>query len=121
MTDDRYLLERGYKEYNPTRFDNNSIVARFQKRFDDDFGKKYFINVAKWSNDYVPENRRNEWWEPFSYEYEVQVEMHDGDALNLNFFSSWSIEQVENFMEEFFDKMKPNYYESWDEERGVRP
>ena len=39
MTDD-YLIERGYKKYEPTRFDNESVVARFQKRFDDDFVKK---------------------------------------------------------------------------------
>lgn len=121
MTDDKYLLMRGYKEYSPTQFDNESIVARFQKRFDDDFGKKYFINAVKWSYDFVPESHRDKWWEPFSYEYEVQVEIGDEKPLNLNFFSDWSIEQVENFMEEFFEKMKPNYYESWDEERGVRP
>ena len=46
MTDE-YLLERGYKQYKPTQFDNESVVARFQKRFDDDFGKKYFIDVLK--------------------------------------------------------------------------
>ena len=51
MTDE-YLIEQGYKKYEPTRFDNESVVARFQKRFDDDFGKKYFIDVLKWSNDY---------------------------------------------------------------------
>ena len=30
-------------------------------------------------------------------------------------------EQVEKFMEDFFDKMNLNYYESWDGERAVRP
>ena len=34
MTDE-YLLERGYKKYQPSPFDNECIVARFQKRFDD--------------------------------------------------------------------------------------
>ena len=120
MTDE-YLLERGYKKYKPAQFDNDSIIARFQKRFDDSFGKKYFINVIKWSHYYVPENRRDKWWEPFGYEYEVQVEMDDERPLNLLFFSNWTIERVEKFMEEFFEKMKPNYYESWDEERGVKP
>ena len=45
----------------------------------------------------------------------------DAKALNLEFFSDWTLEEVEKYMEDLFDKMKPNYYESWDEERGVRP
>lgn len=35
-------------------------------------------------------------------------------ALNLEFFSDWKLEQVENFMEDFFDKMKVNYYENYE-------
>lgn len=113
---DEYLLSKGYTEYQPTRFDNESIVARFQKRFDDDIGKKYFINVIKWSNEYIPVTSRGEWWTPFIYEYEAQVTM-DGkeDALDLNFHSSWTLEMVEDFMIKFFDRMHPNYYEKWDE------
>lgn len=42
MTDE-YLLELGYKEYEPTMFDNCSIIARFQKCFDDDFGKNTLL------------------------------------------------------------------------------
>ena len=119
---DEYLIEHGYKEYEPTRFDHSNVVSRFQKRFDDDFGKKYFINVVKWSNDYISVDRRDEWWRPFTYYYETQVNVSDGEnAINMEFFSSWTIEQVEKFMEEMFDKMKLNYYESWDGDRRVRP
>ena len=119
--DDKYLLDKGYKQYAPTPFDNSSVVARFQKRFDDAFGKKYFIDVVKWSHDYVPKEHRDKWWKPFTYCYEVQVSIGDDNTINLEFFSSWNLEDVEQFMEEFFDKMKPNYYESWDEDRRVRP
>lgn len=121
MTDE-YLLERGYKPYDTTQFYNYNVVKRFQKRFDDDFGKKYFINILKWSNDYVPNSHRSVWWKPFDYTYEIQVTMHEEEnALNFEFFSGWTLERVEKFMEDFFEKMKPNYYESWDEQRGVRP
>lgn len=122
MTDE-YLLERGYKQCptNPV-LDSDLIVARFQKRFDDDFGKKYFIDVKKWSHDFIPENRRDQWWEPFTYSYEVYTTMFsDEEPMQIEFYSSWTLEQVEKFMEDFFEKMEPNYYESWDEERGVRP
>lgn len=114
---DNYLLERGYKQYNPTPvIDNESIVAKFQKRFDDDLGKKYFIDVAKWSHDYVPEYRRDKWWKPFSYAYHLYVTMFEEEKpIFFEFGTSWAIEEVESFAEEFFNKMKPNYYERWDE------
>ena len=113
---DEYLLEKGYKKYPPTKFNSDLTVAMFQKRFDDNTGKKYFINVIKNSWGFVPASRRDKWWTPFTYEYEVQVtKFEEEKALNLNFFSSWSLDEVEKFMEEFFNKMNPNYYETWDE------
>lgn len=122
--DDKYLLEHGYKQYpkNPV-LDNDSIVAKFQKRFDDNFGKKYFIDIAKWSHDYVPVSRRDEWWTPYSYTYHLYVSMfgEEEKPIYLEFGTSWTLEEVENFAEDFFNKMEPNYYESWDERRAVRP
>lgn len=119
MTDE-HLLEHGYKQYKPTPFDNKSVVAKFQKQFSDEFGKKYFITVSKWSHNHVPENRRDKWWEPFTYCYEVQISMFDEQkTINLEFFSDWALEEVEKFMEDFFGKMKPNYYELYDNGRGI--
>ena len=98
---DEYIKEHGFKEYNPTRFDNDSVILRFQKRYDDDFGKKYFIDILKWDNSYVPADRRDKWWKPYSYTYETQITMFkDCKALNFEFFSDWTLEQVEKFMEE---------------------
>lgn len=115
MTDE-YLLERGYKEYEPTLYDDDYIVSRFQKRFDDNVGKKYFINAIKWSQEFIPECRRDSWWEPFIYEYEVHITMSEEEnPLNLHFLSSWTPEGIEEFMEDFFNRMKPNYYETWEE------
>ena len=120
---DEYLLERGYKQHKPTPvIDSDLIVAKFQKRFDDDFGKKYFIDVLKWSHNFVPEYHRDKWWKPFSYAYHLYVTMFEEEKpIYFEFGTSWTIEEVENFAEEFFDKMKPNYYEDWDEYRATRP
>lgn len=121
MTDE-YLFEHGYKKYQPTTFDNECVVARFQKRFDDDFGKKYFIDILRWSNDYIPISHRGEDWELYSYEYEMHFSMYSEEkSLNITLFNSWTLEEVEIFAENFFNTMKPNYYENWDEERRVRP
>ena len=120
---DEYLLEHGYKKYPKTPIlDSDSIVAKFQKRFDDDFGKKYFIDVKKWSHDYISISRRDEWWQPFSYSYDLYITMFEEEKpIYLEFGTSWTLKEVEEFAEEFFEKMKPNYYEGWDEKRGVRP
>lgn len=109
---DQYILEKEYTQYKPTPLDNESIVARFQKCFKDKLGKKYFIDVIKWSNNYIPVNKRDKYWEPFTYCYETQVTLDDDTkTLNLEFFSNWSLEDVEQFMENMFDKMKLDYYE----------
>lgn len=120
MTDE-YILEKGYKQYSSTYYDNKYIVAKFQKRFDDEYGKKYFINILKWSNSFVPVDRRNEYWQPYNYEYDVQVSMYEEkNTINLRFYADWTLDRVEEFMADFFEKMCPNYYEL-DEQRGVRP
>lgn len=117
MTDE-YILEKGYKPYSPTPvLDNEHVVAKFQKRFDDDFGKKYFIDIKKWSHDYIPESHRDKWWTPFGYEYHVYITMFEEEKpIYLQFGTSWTIEEVEKFTEDFFEKMHPNYYELWDSE-----
>lgn len=119
---DEYLLEKGYKKYPPSPLDNKSVVARFQKRFDDNFGKKYFVDILRWSNDYIPMSCRSEDFEIYSYEYEIYFSMCQEERdLKVKFFNNWSIEDVEIFAEDFFEKMHPNYYEDWDDNRRVRP
>lgn len=123
MINDQYLIDRGYVEYPPSAIDSNIVVAMFQKRFDDQYGKKYFINVKKNSQDFIPLNQRGSWWKPFSYTYEVQISMGENDkTIDMEFFSNWTIDEVEQFMEKLFATMQPNYYELWEtEERHVRP
>ena len=48
MMTDEYIIEKGYKEFEPSPLKNNSISKCFQKRFDDENGKKYFITINKW-------------------------------------------------------------------------
>lgn len=122
IMNDEYVLERGYKKYDPTGFDNDSVVLRFQKRFDDKYGKKYFIDILKWSYDFIPVNHRDEYWKPFGYTFEIYTTMFDEEkCLNMEFYSNWTLEEIEQFAEDFFEKMKPNYYETWDGKRYARP
>lgn len=119
---DELLITRGYKQYEPIKnFDSDIVVARFQKCFKDAFGKKYFINVIEYRNDYVPPSHRTYGWKPYSYEYEIHTTMYNEEkALELKFHSDWDIKEVERFADDFFNKMKPNYYESWQGDK-LRP
>lgn len=118
---DEYLLEHGFKPYDPLQyFDNASIIKRFPKRYDDDVGKKYFIDVKKWSNDFVPLDRRDEWWTPYAYECEVQLHTdqpdkeYDGKYLELNFHTDWNLEEVEQFVENVWQTQHMGHYEKWE-------
>ena len=114
---DEYILSKGYKEFSPTRFHNSSVVKCFQKRFTDDIGKRYFININKWYwGDIVPEYRKDEWYQDYTYEYEVQLYRKDThDAVDISFHSSWTLEQDEEHMEKLFETGMYDYYEMWSE------
>lgn len=114
---DEYILSKGYKVYEPTRFHNSSIIKCFQKRFDDDKGKKYFIDINKWSwKSFMIEGKMGIWDKDTTYEYTTQLYRKDThDAVDISFHSSWTLEQVEEHMEKLFETGMYDYYETWDE------
>lgn len=113
-TDD-YFLDHGYKKYNKTPFQSDMILYNFQKRFDDDVGKKYFIDVHKATNEWMREwDKQQSWYTPYSYTYSCQLYRKDTRAaVDMEFFSSWAIDQVEEFVENLFQSGKLDYYEKW--------
>ena len=116
LTDERFL-NRGYKKYDKSRFDTDGVVCHFQKRFDDEIGKKYFIDINKYSSEWMSEfDKQQDWYEPYSYTYSCQLYEKETHApINLEFFSDWSIERVESFVERLFQNGELDYYEKWDE------
>lgn len=115
-TDD-YFLDRGYKKYSRTPFQSDMTLYNFQKRFDDDVGKKYFIDVNKITNEWMKEwNKKQSWYTPYSYTYSCQLYRKDTHAaVDMEFFSDWTIDQVEEFVERLFQNGELDYYEKWDE------
>lgn len=112
MITEEYIKSKGYTRYNPTDFDKDIVLARYQKCFRDDKGKKYFINALKIDMRFIPEDRRDEYWKPYHFEYDLQVSVDDDEKpINLQFFSNWTLDKVEEFVEDFFVKMNINYYE----------
>ena len=114
---DEFFLNRGYKKYPKTQLDSDIILYNFQKRFDDDSGKKYFIDVHKISHEWMRDwDKQQEWYTPYSYEFSCQLYKKDTHSvMNIEFFSDWTIEQVEDFVESLFQNRDLGYYERWDD------
>ena len=120
MTEE-YIISKGYYKGKPSQFDDKAVICRYQKRFDDEIGKKYFIDILKYDLSRVPEKMQTELKEIDAYEFEMQVTIGEGNkVINMRYFCDWTLDDVEKFAEDFFDKMKINYYEIGDE-RHVRP
>lgn len=108
------LIARGYKRFKPSPLYNDCITDLLQKCFSDSHGKKYFINANRW--DFSRYNDANHKYEP-QYEYDVQLYRKEtGDAVDVSFHNSWSIEDVEEWVEWLFQSGRFKYYEEWERE-----
>mgnify|MGYP007101875323 CR=1 FL=1 len=101
------LYEKGFTEFKPGRFDSEYILTKFQKRYKDEFGTKYFITVDKYDGWTHPHT--GEYYGPM-YEYNTQLTVQ-GHPVNLNFFSGWTIEAVEEKLDEIWSRSNFDYYE----------
>ena len=113
MITDEILLNAGYKQFKPiTEFYHDSDVG-FQKRFDDEVGKKYFITCIKYPEWYHPYT--NESFPP-SYEFEIQfTDKETGCPVNVLLFAGWpDIESVEKRAEDFWNMGCWKYYERFE-------
>lgn len=112
MITEEYVKSKGYTRYDPTQFDKDIVLARYQKCFKDDTGRKYFINALKMDMSFIPSYRRDEYWKPYDFEYNIQVSVgKEEKPINMHFFNNWTLDKVEEFVEDFFVKMNINYYE----------
>lgn len=115
FTDD-YFVSRGYERYERTLFQSEELyLYNFQKRFDDNIGKKYFINVHKLTNEWMSDcDKQNDWYKPYSYTYSCQLYKNGTHApVDMEFFSDWTIGQVEKFVENLFQNGELDYYEEF--------
>ena len=110
---DQELLDRGFKQFNPTPFDSDGIETCFQKRYDDDVGKRYFITVHKWKPMTHPHTHEVF---PASYEYNVQLSgKANHDAVDVLFHSTWELDAVEDCLRKMFETGMFDYYEKFND------
>ena len=104
MTNQEFL-DAGYTRFNPPPYED-CITDMYQKCFEDEIGKKYFITVERW--DYTPVARgRNI---PISYNFTVQFNTQEDRTLNIDCFNGFDIESAENFFENIWNTGWFKYY-----------
>ncbi len=113
MLNDDFLIDCGYKRFERSNIDPEGIECKYQKRFDDDIGKKYFITANKWRSFKHP--FRDEVL-PESFEFEVCFsDKETGKPIKLAFYSGWLLSEAEAMVEQLWKTGLFEYYERFDE------
>lgn len=113
MVNDDVLMERGYHRY-PPEPDERFVTDRFQKRFDDKIGKKYFIDAIKYEAFVHPYTKEVS---PPNYEFMVYfIDAKTEGAVRILLYAGWDdIEEVEKRVEQLFQTGLFAYYEKWED------
>lgn len=111
------LLNRGFKEFPPTYpIDPAGVRTKYQKRYDDEIGKRYFITVSEWEP--IFDSRTGETW-PINYEYDVYFSRDDGKggtkAIKILLYAGWDVDEVEEYVRKLFETGLFDYYEKWED------
>jgi hypothetical protein len=114
------MIDKGYKVF---KSGFNNSLRGFQKRFDDDKGKRYFITI--WHYNYAEQLNRDDVSKRDSYTADSQFNF-DGEGkdatCNVEFWGNvlpneyrplTTLKDIEDFFEKFWYLMKPDYYESY--------
>lgn len=104
-----WLIPLGFHEYKPTNLHHEGIITCFQKRYDDDFGKKYFIDIDVWDWRCYPQIPER--YHPSIKGQYYQAETHN--AVNFEFID-WELEAVEQWIDKMFELGLLEHYEKWD-------
>lgn len=122
MITEEILLQNKYKKFNSVweeRSHKNTYISSYQKRFDNDVGKKYFITL----NLHDFSQYRQEPEDKYSWSIDTQFyipkgdEYHDDETFNVDYFvyGDTTIEMIELFYEKLWNNMGCRHYEKWDE------
>lgn len=104
-------LDAGYKRYDQTTHNLSDFLL--QKRFDDEVGKKYFINTWVYEHSKHEYYSRNSALPPVSFQPEVQFQREGDMTLNMTFImnNNSTIAEVEQQVECLWLFLEKPYYE----------
>lgn len=101
------LLKSGYRAYKTNiKTNNECYVESYEKRFDDEKGKKYFIHYDCYDN-----RRLSKHITKIDFQAKAQFNTNK-ETFNITYLiNNTTIEDVEQFFEEIFKKMNCKHYE----------
>ena len=107
-------LDAGYKRYDRDYLKNSDFLL--QKRFDDEVGKKYFIDVWVYEHFNKVYFSNNPGLKPVSFQPEVQFQREEDMTLNMTFIMNQdsTIAEVEQQVECLWLFLEKPYYQKWD-------
>lgn len=104
-----YLMSKGYREYKPISIDH--CDKRYQKRFDDEVGKKYYIDIEMY--DFSKYGKTNN---PIQYQPEINLNQENGiGSIRITFWND-DIDEIEKWCENYWQSGDWDYYEKWSED-----
>lgn len=110
---DKEIIDAGFYVFSPSEIKSANIEKCFQKRYDDEYGKKYFITINKWKA--MRHLYTGILIDP-SYEYETQLyKKGSHDPIDLLFHHGWSINDVECYMQAMWNTGLFEHYETFTE------
>lgn len=108
-------LDAGYKKYYGNHLNNSDFLL--QKRFDDEVGKKYFIDVWVYEYSKYEYYNHNPALPPVGFQPEVQFQRGDKMTLDITFIMNQdsTITEIEQEVECFWLFLEKPYYRKWEE------
>lgn len=105
------FTDSGYKQF-PSSGLNNSDFG-LQKLISDDFGKRYYITV--WAYDWSKYPQYNH-PRKISFSPDVQLRLENGTNIDVQILLNpdSSIQDIQSFYNEMWEKFNCQYYERWD-------
>ena len=103
------LISAGYKPFKQKNI-CEFTESFWQKRFDDDKGKKYFITLAEYDNSKYKDTYQFEG--RYSFQSDTQF-VSSGVTFNIEMLSPKSVEEMEEFFENMWVKLSCDYYEEF--------
>lgn len=110
-------LDAGYKRYDQTTHNLSDFLL--QKRFDDEVGKKYFINVWVYEHFNKEYYRVNPHMSEVSFSPEVQFRRDEENKptvdVSLICYENTTIAEIEQEFEKLWEFLGKPYYEKFSE------
>jgi hypothetical protein len=107
---EQYLLNSGYKKYPKPLYSHDGADSFYQKRFDNDLGKMFYINV--WTYSFPQDGVLHR-----SASFEVQYTLQDDEYMDVNYHytKDKTIKQIELFfLRMFASNDNIRHYELWE-------